>query len=164
MVVNDAGVIGLTLNGKSFPATAPLVVNQGDWVAVNYYNEGLMAHPMHLHSFPQLVYAKDGIPLDEPYFADTINIAPGERYSVLFQATDPGTWVWHCHILTHVECGGRHVRHGHGSGRQPGRVDAGPWGYRVRDAERSDKPAAGLHTGGRHERTDRTPRRCQLRP
>ncbi len=103
MVVNDAGVIGLTLNGKSFPATAPVVVDQGDWVAVNYYNEGLMAHPMHLHAFPQLVYAKDGIPLDEPYFADTINIAPGERYSVLFQATDPGTWVWHCHILTHVE-------------------------------------------------------------
>jgi len=103
MVVNDAGVIGLTLNGKSFPATAPVVVNQGDWVAVNYYNEGLMAHPMHLHAFPQLVYAKDGIPLDQPYFADTINIAPGERYSVLFHATDPGTWVWHCHILTHVE-------------------------------------------------------------
>ena len=22
---------------------------------------------------------------------------------MLFHATDPGTWVWHCHILTHVE-------------------------------------------------------------
>ena len=103
MVLNDAGVIGLTLNGKSFPATAPLVLNEGDWASVTYYNEGLMAHPMHLHKFPQLVYAKDGIPLDEPYWADTINVAPGERYSVLFQATEPGTWVWHCHILTHVE-------------------------------------------------------------
>ncbi|MGB0114884.1 MAG: multicopper oxidase domain-containing protein [Ilumatobacteraceae bacterium] len=103
MILNDAGVIGLTLNGKSFPATEPLIVDEGDWVAVNYYNEGLTAHPMHLHQFPQLVYAKDGIPLDEPYFADTINIAPGERYSVLFHAEDPGTWVWHCHILTHVE-------------------------------------------------------------
>ena len=103
MVLNDAGVIGLTLNGKSFPATAPLVLQQGDWASVTYYNEGLMAHPMHLHMFPQLVYAKDGIPLDEPYWADTINIAPGERYTVIFQATDPGVWVWHCHILTHVE-------------------------------------------------------------
>ncbi len=103
MVVNDAGVIGLTLNGKSFPATEPLVLNQGDWASVHYYNEGLMPHPMHLHRFPQLVYAKDGIPLDQPYWADTINIAPGERYSVLFHADDPGTWVWHCHILTHVE-------------------------------------------------------------
>ncbi len=103
MVLNDAGVIGLSLNGKSFPATAPLVVKKDQWVAVDYYNEGLMAHPMHLHAFPQLVYAKDGIPLDSPYWADTINVAPGERYSVLFQASDVGTWVWHCHILTHAE-------------------------------------------------------------
>ena len=30
-------------------------------------------------------------------------IGPGERYTVLVQATDLGTWVWHCHILNHVE-------------------------------------------------------------
>lgn len=103
MVLNDAGVIGLTLNGKSFPATDPLVLAMGQWASVHYYNEGLTAHPMHLHGFPQLVYAKDGIPLDYPYWADTINVAPGERYSVLFQGAEPGIWVWHCHILTHVE-------------------------------------------------------------
>ncbi|MDW3213696.1 MAG: multicopper oxidase domain-containing protein [Ilumatobacteraceae bacterium] len=103
MVLNDAGVIGLSLNGKSFPATEPLVLEQGQWAAVHYYNEGLTDHPMHLHQMPQLVYAKDGIPLDHPYWADTINVAAGERYSVLFKAEDIGTWVWHCHILTHVE-------------------------------------------------------------
>jgi len=103
MVLNDAGTIGFSLNGKSFPATEPLVVAEGDWFVVHYYNEGLGAHPMHLHQFEQLIFAKDGIPLDEPYFADTINIAPGERYSVLVQADRAGTWVWHCHILTHVE-------------------------------------------------------------
>jgi FtsP/CotA-like multicopper oxidase with cupredoxin domain len=103
MVLNDAGTIGLTLNGKSFPGTEPLVLETGQWVAADYYNEGLTAHPMHQHQFNQLVYAKDGIPLDYPYWADTINVAPGERYSVIFQATEPGVWVWHCHILTHVE-------------------------------------------------------------
>ena len=103
MVLNDAGVIGLTLNGKSFPATEPLVLEPGAWVGIDYYNEGLTAHPMHMHQFPQLVYAKDGIPLDNPYWADTINVAPGERYSVIVHAVDPGVWVWHCHILTHVE-------------------------------------------------------------
>jgi FtsP/CotA-like multicopper oxidase with cupredoxin domain len=103
MVLNDAGVIGLTLNGKSFPATEALVLEPGDWVGIDYYNEGLTAHPMHMHQFPQLVYAKDGIKLDHPYWADTINVAPGERYSVIFHAEDLGVWVWHCHILTHVE-------------------------------------------------------------
>ena len=71
MVLNDAGVIGLTLNGKSFPATAPVVAKRGDWIEVHYFNEGLQAHPMHLHQFPQLVIAKDGFPLDQPYAADT---------------------------------------------------------------------------------------------
>jgi FtsP/CotA-like multicopper oxidase with cupredoxin domain len=103
MVLNDAGVIGLSLNGKSFPATEPYVGKVGDWVVVHYYNEGLQSHPMHQHQFPQLIFAKDGIPLDNPYWADTVNIAPGERYSVLLQLSDPGVWVWHCHILTHVE-------------------------------------------------------------
>jgi FtsP/CotA-like multicopper oxidase with cupredoxin domain len=103
MVLNDAGVIGLSLNGKSFPATQPYALEQGDWMLVNYYNEGLQIHPMHLHQFPQLVVARDGIPLDQPYWADTVNVAPGERYTVLFQATQPGVWVWHCHILTHAE-------------------------------------------------------------
>ena len=103
MILNDAGTIGLSLNGKSFPATEPLVLNQGDWASITYYNEGLQIHPMHLHQFPQLVYAKDGIPLDNPYWVDTLNIAPGERYTVMFRADDAGTWVWHCHILSHVE-------------------------------------------------------------
>ena len=103
MVLNDAGVIGLSLNGKSFPATEPYVVQEGDWLVYHYYNEGLQVHPMHQHQFPQLVFAKDGIPLDNPYWADTVNVAPGERYSVLVNPDRVGTWVWHCHILTHVE-------------------------------------------------------------
>ena len=103
MVLNDAGVIGFSLNGKSFPATAPIVGNRGDWILVHYANEGTQIHPMHLHQFDQIVIAKDGYPLDEPYVVDTLNIAPGERYSVLVQLEQRGTWVWHCHILPHVE-------------------------------------------------------------
>lgn len=103
MVLNDAGTIGLSLNGKSFPATEPIVIDEGEWGVIHYYNEGLTAHPMHLHQFKQLVFAKDGVPLESPYWADTVNVAPGERYSVLFHADTAGTWVYHCHILTHVE-------------------------------------------------------------
>ncbi len=103
MVLNDAGVIGLSLDGKSFPATTPITAHVGDWIRLTYYNEGLQVHPMHLHGFEQIVVAKDGEPLDHPYAADTVLVAPGERYTVLFNATSPGTWVLHCHILNHVE-------------------------------------------------------------
>jgi uncharacterized cupredoxin-like copper-binding protein len=103
MVLNDAGVIGLSLNGKSFPATAPVIAKQGDWVEVQYMNEGLQIHPMHLHGMPQLVIAKDGYPTPAPYQVDTLDVAPGERYTVLVHATEPGVWAWHCHILSHAE-------------------------------------------------------------
>lgn len=103
MVLNDAGTIGFSLNGKSFPATEPIVVNEGEWVTMTYFNEGFQSHPMHLHQFPQLVTAIDGIPLDQPYYADTILVGPGQRYTVQFQANAKGTWVFHCHILNHAE-------------------------------------------------------------
>jgi FtsP/CotA-like multicopper oxidase with cupredoxin domain len=103
MVLNDAGAIGFSLNGKSFPATAPIVAARGEWVMIHYLNEGLQSHPMHLHGMKQLVIAKDGYPLAVPYSADTIAVSPGERYTVLVQATEPGTWAYHCHILNHAE-------------------------------------------------------------
>jgi FtsP/CotA-like multicopper oxidase with cupredoxin domain len=36
---------------------------------------------------------------------DTLNICPGERYTVLIQPSleDVGIWAYHCHILTHAE-------------------------------------------------------------
>jgi FtsP/CotA-like multicopper oxidase with cupredoxin domain len=103
MVLNDSGVIGFSLNGKSFPATKPITAKVGDWVLIHYWNEGNQIHPMHLHQFDQIVVAKDGYPVDAPYTVDTLNVAPGERYSVLVHVDKPGTWVWHCHILPHVE-------------------------------------------------------------
>lgn len=103
MVLNDAGVIGLSLNGKSFPATEPYAAKVGDTVLVNYYNEGLTAHPMHMHQPIGWIIAKDGKPLLVPTPSDTINVAPGERYTVLYKMVDAGVWAWHCHILTHAE-------------------------------------------------------------
>jgi FtsP/CotA-like multicopper oxidase with cupredoxin domain len=103
MMLNDSGTIGLTLNGKSFPATAPIVAKLGQWVEVHYLNEGAAMHPMHLHGLDQLVVAKDGYPVAQPYRVDTLVVAPGERYTVVVKADVPGVWAWHCHILSHAE-------------------------------------------------------------
>jgi len=61
-------------------------------------NEGQMAHPMHLHGLGQLVIAKDGYPLASPQWQDTVMVGPGERFTVLVLADNPGVWAWHCHI------------------------------------------------------------------
>ena len=62
-----------------------------------------------------MVVAKDGFALPQPYMADTINVAPGERFTVLVHAESrflannedgtkgAGVWAFHCHILTHAE-------------------------------------------------------------
>ncbi len=102
LVLNDSGV-GLTLNGKSFPATQPIIAKQGQTIRVRYMNEGLLIHPMHLHGLTQTVFAKDGWPLPNPYKCDTLIVGPGERWDVTFVADPPGVWAFHCHILTHAE-------------------------------------------------------------
>lgn len=103
IVLNDGPIGGFSLNGKSFPATQPLVAKQGEKILIRYMNEGLMIHPMHLHGMPMTVTAADGYLLPQPYMCDTINIAPGQRFETIVDATEVGTWAFHCHILSHAE-------------------------------------------------------------
>jgi plastocyanin len=116
MMLNDAGSIGLALNGKAFPGTAPVVTPVGKWIAIEYMNEGETVHPMHLHGITQLVVAKDGSPLAAPYTADVVLVAPGDRYTVLVKPDASnldnlkqtpfapfGVWAFHCHIIAHAE-------------------------------------------------------------
>ncbi|MGB5050854.1 MAG: copper oxidase [Caldilineaceae bacterium] len=102
LIMNDVG-IGLTLNGKSFPYTQPIMAKLGEKFRIRYMNEGVMIHPMHLHGLEQLVITKDGWPLPQPYYCDTVNVAPGERFDVIVEAHTPGAWAFHCHILSHAE-------------------------------------------------------------
>jgi FtsP/CotA-like multicopper oxidase with cupredoxin domain len=95
---------GFTINGKGFPATAPIVAKLGDQVLIRYMNEGVMMHPWHLHGMPMHVVARDGYPLGSAAFTcDTLGVNPGERWDVLINCDNPGTWAFHCHILPHAE-------------------------------------------------------------
>ncbi|HEU5434300.1 MAG TPA: copper oxidase [Thermomicrobiales bacterium] len=103
LILNDGPIGGFTINGKGFPATSPLTAKKGERILVRYMNEGQMIHPMHLHGLPQTVIAQDGYLLPQPYRADTVAVDPGQRIDVLVDATEPGIWAYHCHILSHAE-------------------------------------------------------------
>jgi FtsP/CotA-like multicopper oxidase with cupredoxin domain len=103
LVLNDGPIGGFSINGKGFPATQPVVARKGERVLIRYMNEGLMIHPMHLHGMPMTVFAADGYLLPQPYMCDTLNIAPGQRFETIIEATEPGVWAFHCHILNHAE-------------------------------------------------------------
>ena len=102
LILND-GMHGFTLNGKGFPATQPYSAKLGDKIRVRYMNEGMMIHPMHLHGMHMTVIDKDGWAQPAPWKCDTLNIAPGERWDVIINCNNPGTWAFHCHILPHAE-------------------------------------------------------------
>jgi manganese oxidase len=100
-ILND-GTLGFTIDGKGWPATAPLMAKLGQTVLIRMANVGQMLHPLHLHGYHFTVIAQDGAPV-RPYSADTLVVAPGETYDVVVHATNPGVWALHCHILSHVE-------------------------------------------------------------
>ena len=101
-ILND-GVHGYTFNGKGFPATEPLVAKLGEKIRIRFMNEGMMIHPMHLHGMHMTVIDKDGWPQPAPWKCDTLNVAPGERWDVIVDCKNPGTWAFHCHMLPHAE-------------------------------------------------------------
>ncbi|MBI5860437.1 MAG: multicopper oxidase domain-containing protein [Nitrosarchaeum sp.] len=101
-LVTGDGTHGFTLNGKGFPATAPIVVKKDQKVFVRILNDGQLLHPMHLHGFDFQVIAQDGKHVT-PYTRDTLTVAPGERYDIIFTASKDGIWPFHCHVLSHVE-------------------------------------------------------------
>ena len=102
LIMNDT-LLGFTLNGKGFPATDALVAKKGERVLVRWMNEGMMYHPMHLHGMAMEVFARDGYPISPPYKCDNLDVPPGSRYDCIIEATEPGIWAFHCHVLSHAE-------------------------------------------------------------
>lgn len=97
-----------SVNGRSFPYNQPLRIEEGDVVRVRFYGAGGGIHNMHSHGHDMLVTHKDGLPLSSPYYADTVMVGPGERYDVIIEAKNPGLFIFHDHVDTHVTAGGKH--------------------------------------------------------
>lgn len=97
-----------TVNGKAFPAVEPIKLVQGETVRVRLINVGYQAHSMHLHGHSFVVTHRDGRPVKVPQEQDTLFIGPGERYDLVFTATNPGLWLFHCHVVPHVTNDGQY--------------------------------------------------------
>lgn len=91
------------INGKKFSDSEPIKLKYGERVRLKFVNQTMMAHPMHLHGmFMQL---ENGQPANKLPNKHTIIIAPGDTYSALLTANEPGDWVFHCHLLYHMASG-----------------------------------------------------------
>ena len=94
-----------TINGHSFPKTLEdslLKIKTGERILIRMINAGQAHHPMHLHGHQFKVVQLDGNPLLNPIVVNTQDIAPGQTVDVEVIGTNPGTWVFHCHVISHV--------------------------------------------------------------
>ena len=95
----------LTINGKVFPSTAPLVCKTGRSGQAALGNLGAMDHhPMHIHGYHFRITATDGedIPLSAQWPETTVLVPVGQTRNIEFIADAPGDWAFHCHMTHHV--------------------------------------------------------------
>ena len=97
------------INGKPYnhdTAQADIQVRLNDVEDWEIINTGVMDHPMHLHTNPFQVIARNGQP--EPYrmWRDTILVPAGETVRLRVRFADfTGKTAYHCHILDHEDLG-----------------------------------------------------------
>jgi FtsP/CotA-like multicopper oxidase with cupredoxin domain len=98
----------------SFP-NPDITARQGDvedWVIENRTRE---LHAFHIHQLHFMLLDWNGIPLNEPFLRDTINVAywdgkspdyPSVRLRMDFRGANViGTFLYHCHLLEHEDGG-----------------------------------------------------------
>lgn len=93
-----------TINGKKYSEQPePIRLKYGERVRLNFINETMMAHPMHLHGM--FVQLENGQPAEKLPNKHTVIVPPGQSYSVLLTADEAGEWAFHCHLLYHMMSG-----------------------------------------------------------
>ena len=95
----------LTLNGRAFPGTDPLVIRKGQRVRIRLGNLSAMDHhPFHIHGYRFKVTATDGerIPASAQWPETSVLVAVGQTRDVEFIADAPGDWIAHCHMTHHI--------------------------------------------------------------
>ena len=83
---------------------------EGDRVKIRLVNEmdsdHPMHHPFHLHGAGRfLVLARDGAAEPNLVWKDTVLVRTGQTVDILFDVTNPGLWMAHCHIAEHMQSG-----------------------------------------------------------
>ncbi|MEZ4866168.1 MAG: multicopper oxidase domain-containing protein [Caldilineaceae bacterium] len=88
---------------------APLFwINQNELFRVKLTNLGLAlrpdlfdAHTLHWHGFRNVIPFFDGEP------TGSVSVTPGNDFTYAYQAHDPGTYMYHCHVedVEHVQMG-----------------------------------------------------------
>jgi manganese oxidase len=117
------------INGKSFPYTERLEYTAGTDVRWRWLNASPQIHPMHLHGSYFRVDAigdaeSETILAPEQRKLVSTQLMPiGGTMTTYWQPSEPGRWLFHCHILVHVSPDADALRHGNPEPAHPSHDD-----------------------------------------
>ena len=84
-----------TIDGRAFVGNTPVFHSKvGDDVQWDVLAMGSEHHTFHVHGHRWV--APDGTD------RDTQTVGPAESFSIRWKEKDPGTWLYHCHVETHM--------------------------------------------------------------
>jgi CopA family copper-resistance protein len=91
-----------SIDGVEYGKSEPIPFQFGERLRVILHNDTMMTHPMHLHGMWSELESPEGNFLVRKH---TISVQPAQRVSFLVTADALGRWVWHCHIMYHMDTG-----------------------------------------------------------
>jgi len=91
-----------SIDGVEYGKSQPIPFQYGERIRVILHNDTMMTHPMHLHGMWSELESPEGEFLVRKH---TISVQPAQRVSFLVTADALGRWVWHCHIMYHMDTG-----------------------------------------------------------
>jgi CopA family copper-resistance protein len=90
-------------NGKKWSESDMLRFKYGERLRINFINDTMMNHPIHLHGMWMDLYG--GHEYGNNARKHTVNVQPAELLTVDVTADAPGQWAFHCHLLYHMKAG-----------------------------------------------------------
>lgn len=91
-----------SIDGLEYGKSTPVHFRFGEKLRVHLHNDTMMTHPMHLHGMWSDLEDANGNFLARRHI---IPVQPAQRVSFSVTADALGKWVWHCHLLLHMDAG-----------------------------------------------------------
>ena len=105
-----------SFNGKTFAQDGVIPIKNGEVIRMEFINDTMMHHPIHLHGHFFRVLSGQG--KDAP-LKHTIDVPPMGKRTIEFHADNYGDWLLHCHLLYHMHAGMTRIVSYQGNGWTP---------------------------------------------
>jgi FtsP/CotA-like multicopper oxidase with cupredoxin domain len=88
----------MTIDGRAFVGNTPIFrAKVGQLVQWDVMGMGSDFHTFHVHGHRWI--GADGVS------RDTLTVGPAETFAIRWREDAPGTWLYHCHVETHMDSG-----------------------------------------------------------